>query len=293
MAAVTVGRWSMSAKTDLLPGNILMASAESIHTETTISMMGHTARSFSAFRSSQSVWSVGKRMLGEHGFSQPSDAHVNAVSEFYKMVDAAIPDDIRWAQGTCSIDVSTLHGPRLYDLRTFISQTYEDTTVNWLPHLEIKFVWLLNEVGRPIHTTEHWVLALAHGPIGKHIKWIKSSRTRLTFVAKTFKNYDRLRPILVALIANYHEILHQHLDDTFIPIVTVPDNPPFGVRMAPERRSDGAIELIVTGSVSTPTHSFFTMSWAEAATQFQQWTGEPYIIKSVGPHPALTRMVII
>ena len=187
MAAVTAGRWSMSAKTDLLSGDILMASADSIHTETTMCMMGHTARSFSAFRSGQSVWSVGKRMLGEHGFSQPSDTHVNAVSEFYKIVDAAIPDDIRWAQGTCSIDVSTLHGPRLYALRTFISQTYEDTTVNWLPHLEIKFVWLLNEVGRPIHTTKHWVPALSHGPIGKHIKWIKSSRTRLTFVAKTLK----------------------------------------------------------------------------------------------------------
>ena len=99
--------------------------------------------------------------------------------------------------------------------------------------------------------------------------------------------------ILVALIANYPKILHQHLDDTFIPIVTVPDNPPFDVRMAPERRSDEAIKLIVTGGVSTPTHSFFASSWEEAATQLQQWAGEPYIIKSVGPHPTLTRMVII
>ena len=55
------------------------------------------------------------------------------------------------------------------------------------------------------------------------------------------KNYNRQRPILVVLIANYSEILHEHLNDTFIPILTVPDSPPFDVRMAAERRSDGLL----------------------------------------------------
>ena len=129
------------------------------------------------------------------------------------------------------------------------------------------------------------------GIVGSILGWHKTSRTKLTFTAKDSRFLSALRPLIVALIANFPEILYNREQATVIPVTTKPPDTPFEVHTRPSTTSDGTVHLSVFTEPGQVSYTFVVGTWQEASILLQQWAGQQCRIEKVGPHPALHRLV--
>ncbi|CAI5722515.1 unnamed protein product [Peronospora destructor] len=126
------------------------------------------------------------------------------------------------------------------------------------------------------------------GILGGILGWHKTSRTKLTFTAKDSRFLSALRPLIVALIANFPEILYQREQG---PVTTKPPDTPFEVHTSPATTSDGTVELSITSGPRPVSYTCIVGTWLEASILLQQWAGQQCRIEKIGPHPALHRLV--
>ncbi|TDH65148.1 uncharacterized protein CCR75_008068 [Bremia lactucae] len=239
LSAVTVSRWGSSAtKTSLLIGEVLLRNGKKHECAAQKLTMGWTRRRVTGFAAGSTLWAAGRCVLGEHAGSGHHGEHVAQVARFYSHIEKQVPTSLLWDDTSCEIDLTAMLRSELLTIRNYFATHYESVQIVWLPYLNLNNFPLFTPTG-VIKPGAEMKVMWGRGIVGSILGWHKTSRTKLTFTAKDSRFLSALRPLIVALIANFPEILYNREQATVIPVTTTPPDTPFEVHTRPSTTSDG------------------------------------------------------